>query len=92
VYRGNIPLLEKLPAKYVRDLVVIVLLAYHMRAADRLEAIIQEAGQQDRWPELWPKFQEAAEDDETALSHFTQYIMAQLDGGDYRLPEGLSLE
>jgi hypothetical protein len=36
--------------------------------------------------ELWPKFQEVSEDDETALCHFTQFIMAQLDGGDYSMP------
>lgn len=80
-------MLGQLPAKDVAEIVAIVLLAYHMREADRVEAIIQEAGQKNRWHELWPVFQKASEDEEMALSHFTQYIMAQLDGGDVQLSE-----
>lgn len=83
--------MKKLSPKEITEFVIIVLLAYHMREADRLQTIIQETGTKNRWHELWPKFQVASEDDEMALSHFTQFIMAQLDGGDYALPEGIEL-
>jgi len=80
------PLFDKLSAKEVTDLIVMVLLAYHMREVTRLENILQEAGQQNRWYEFWPQFRKAAENPEAALNEFTQFIMAQLDGGDFHIP------
>lgn len=85
-------MIERLSPEGITEFVIIVLLAYHLREADRLEAIIKETGQKNRWHELWPKFKEASENDEMALSHFTQFIVAQLDGGDFSLPDGLTLD
>ena len=84
-------MLERLSPKEITEFIIIVLLAYHMRETDRLQSIIQETGAKNRWHELWPKFQAASEDNEMALSQFTQFVMAQLDGGDYQLPEGFEL-
>lgn len=80
-------MLERLTAKEITDFITQVLLTYHMREADRLQAIIEETGQKNRWHALWPRFQQASENNEHALTQFTQFIMAQLDGGDCVLPE-----
>lgn len=82
-------MLELLSAQEITEFIIIVLLAYHMREAERLEHIIQEAGQKNCWNELWPRFQKASENDEMALSHFAQFIMAQMDGGNYAFPDGV---
>ncbi|HEY8269717.1 MAG TPA: hypothetical protein VIG33_02430 [Pseudobdellovibrionaceae bacterium] len=79
-------MLERLSSQEITELVIIVLLSYHMREADRLESIIQETGQKNRWHEFWPQFQAQAENDEEALRRFTQFVMAQLDGGEIHLP------
>jgi hypothetical protein len=79
--------LERLTAEEITDFIIQVLLAYHMREADRLQAIIEEAGIKNCWHTLWPRFQSASENNEHALTQFTQFIMAQLDGGDCVLPE-----
>lgn len=84
-------MLERLTAEEITEFIVQVLLVYHMREADRLQAIIEETGTKNRWHEFWPKFQAASEDSEMALSHFSQFIMAQLDGGDYQLPKDIGL-
>lgn len=84
-------MLERLSSQEITELVIIVLLAYHMREADRLERIIQECGTKNRLHEFWPKFQTAAKDNEAALSEFSQFIMGVLDGGDFNLPNGLTL-
>lgn len=78
--------LERLSAKEITEFIIMVLLAYHMREADRRQAIIQETGTRNRWHELWPKFQATSESPEHALNQFTQFIMAQLDGGDWAVP------
>lgn len=75
-------MLGKLSAKEVTEIIIIVLLAYHLREADRLDAICNGCGGQNRWHESWPKFLESSEDEHMALSVFSQYIMAQLDGGE----------
>jgi hypothetical protein len=77
---------DKLTATEITEFITIVLLAYHMREADRLQTIIEEAGTKNRWHEFWPRFQKASENNEHALTQFTQFIMAQLDGGDCELP------
>lgn len=89
---GEITLFEKLSSKEITEFVIIVLLAYHMREADRLQAIIQETGTKNRWHGLWPRFQVASENPEHAVTQFTQFIMAQLDGGDCQLPEDLNFK
>jgi hypothetical protein len=81
-------MLERMTAEEITDFITQVLLAYHMREVDRLQAIIEETGTQNRWHTLWPQFQATAENNEHALNQFTQFIMAQLDGGDCVLPEG----
>ncbi len=81
-------MLERLTAEEITDFITQVLLAYHMREANRLQAIIEETGTKNRWHTLWPWFQAASENNEHALTQFTQFIMAQLDGGDCVLPEG----
>lgn len=80
-------MLERLTAEEITDFIIQVLLAYHMREADRLQAIIEEAVHKNRWHTLWPRFQAASENNEHALTQFTQFITAQLDGGDCTLPE-----
>jgi hypothetical protein len=80
--------LERLTTEEITEFVIQVLLAYHMREVDRLQSIIEEAGQKNHWHTLWPRFQAASENNEHALMQFTQFIMAQLDGGDCVLPEG----
>lgn len=80
-------MLERLTAEEITDFIIQVLLAYHMREADRLQAIIEEVGIKNRRHEFWPRFQAASENNEHALTQFTQFIMAQLDGGDCPLPE-----
>jgi hypothetical protein len=84
-------MLQRLSAKEITEFIIMVLLAYHMREADRLQTIIQEAGCQNRWHELWPQFKAASENPEHALSQFTQFIMAQLDGGDCKMPSTIKV-
>ena len=85
-------MLERLTAEEITEFIIQVLLVYHMREADRLQIIIEEAGSKNRWHELWPQFQAASENKEHALMQFTQFIMTQLDGGDCSLPKGLNFE
>jgi len=83
--------LDKLSTKEITKFVINVLLSYHMRETGRLNKIIIECGCNNNWHKLWPKFREASQDESEALLLFSQFIMAQLDGGDYELPEGLVL-
>jgi hypothetical protein len=83
---GEVPMLDRQSAKEVTELVIIVLLAYHMREAGRLETIIQECGTKNRLHEFWPEFQAEAASDEEALSRFTQFVIGVLDGGDFNKP------
>jgi hypothetical protein len=78
--------LERLTAEEITEFIIQILLAYHMREVGRLQAIIEETGQKNRWHTLWPRFQAASENNEHALTQFTQFIIAQLDGGDCLLP------
>jgi hypothetical protein len=71
--------LERLTAEEITDFILQVLLAYHMREVDRLQAIIEETGSTNRWHEFWPQFQAVSENNEHALTQFTQFIMAQLN-------------
>lgn len=54
-------MLERLSSEEVTEVIIIVLLAYHMRETDRLEAIIKECGTKNRLHEFWPEFQAKAE-------------------------------
>lgn len=82
-------MLKRLTAEEITDFIIQVLLDYHMREVDRLQAIIEEAGTKNRWHTFWPRFQAASENNEHTLTKFTQFIMAQLDGGDCVLREEL---
>ena len=85
-------MLERLTAEEITDFTIQVLLAYHMREVDRLQSIIEEVGTKNHWHTLWPRFQAASENNEHALSQFTQFITAQLDGGDCPLPSTMETD
>lgn len=64
-------------------------MAYHMRELDRINSMLSDFPHNNRWHEQWDKFKTISEDEEQALTWFTEYIQSQLDGGNCRLPEGL---
>lgn len=79
-------MLEKLNAKEIKDLVVMVLSAYHTREQDRLRQMLEAANETNQWEDQWEDFLHASKSPEEALAYFTQYIQAQLDGGECYVP------
>lgn len=79
-------MLNQLRAEEVTDLVVIVLLAHHMREAERIATIITRCGTKSRLQDMWPRLKATAKNDEAALCLFTQFIMNMLERGDFTPP------
>jgi iron-sulfur cluster repair protein YtfE (RIC family) len=79
--------LDKLTAQELTDLIKQVLLAYHSREQNRLEEILSSLEVPDKLHETWPEFVAHFQDKKEALTYFTQYIQAQLDGGECVIPQ-----
>lgn len=66
-------------------LITEILRAYHIREAEKVSSILSESQQQNNWENLWPRFVNA-NPKVTALHSYVQYLMAQMDGGEFNSP------